>query len=160
LYKFRVPRNRFSNTFSNLGFHPEPVPRTLQNLGFLKVPEPVPVPVGPEPFSKFRIPRNRFWNTFYKFRVPRNRLWNTFYKFRVPRNRFWNLFSNLGFFPEPVPRTLQNLGFSEPVPRTGSGPWFMVFISYDFQPCTNTYCSLCQDEVIHKSLQAFDSSAL
>jgi hypothetical protein len=54
-YKFRVPMNRFWNHFSNLGFRPEPVPRTLQNIGFLKVPEPVPVPVGPEPFSKFRV---------------------------------------------------------------------------------------------------------
>jgi hypothetical protein len=30
--------------FTNLGFHPEPVPGTLQNLGFLRVPELVPVP--------------------------------------------------------------------------------------------------------------------
>jgi hypothetical protein len=78
--------------FSNLGFHPEPFPGTLQNLGFLRVPEPVPRPVRPEPFSKFSVPGNRSWNPFYKF--------------RVPRNQFWNPFSNLGFFPEPVPRTL------------------------------------------------------
>jgi hypothetical protein len=49
--------------------------------------------------------------TFLKFRVSRNRFWNPFYKFNVPRNRFWNPFSKLGFFPEPVPRTLQNLWF-------------------------------------------------
>jgi hypothetical protein len=80
--KFRVPRNRFWDPFSNLGLRPEPVPKTLQNLRFLRV----PVPVGPEPFSKFRVPRNRFWNPF----------------FRVPRNLFWNPFSNLRFFQEPV----------------------------------------------------------
>jgi hypothetical protein len=108
--KFTVPSNRFWNAFFNLGFHAEPVPGTLQNLWFLRVPEPVPVPVGPEPFSKFRIPRN--W-----FRDP-------FYKFRVKQKLFWNSFSNSRFRPKPVPRTLQNLGFlsvPEPVPRTGSG---------------------------------------
>jgi hypothetical protein len=45
---------------------------------FLRVPEPVPVHVGPQPFSKFRVLRNRFWNLFYKFRVPKNRFWNPF----------------------------------------------------------------------------------
>jgi hypothetical protein len=54
---------------------------------------------------------NRFWNPFYKFRVPRTGSGTFFYKFRVPRNRFWIPFSNFGFVPEPVRRTLQNLGF-------------------------------------------------
>jgi hypothetical protein len=75
--------NRFWNPFSNLGFRPEPVSRTLQNLGFLRVPEPVSVPIGPKPFSKLRVPRNRFWNPFYKF--------------RVPRTGSGTLFTNLGF---------------------------------------------------------------
>jgi hypothetical protein len=34
--------------FTNLGFRPEPVPGTLEILGFLRVPEPAPVPVGLE----------------------------------------------------------------------------------------------------------------
>jgi hypothetical protein len=40
--KFRVPGNRFWDPFSNLGYLSDLVPGTLQNLGFLKVPEPVP----------------------------------------------------------------------------------------------------------------------
>jgi hypothetical protein len=63
--------------FSNLGYHPEPVPGTIQNLGFLRVPELVPVTVGLEPFSKSRVPKNQFWNPF-KFRVPKNWFWNHF----------------------------------------------------------------------------------
>jgi hypothetical protein len=50
---------------------------------FLRVPEPVPGPIRPEPFSKFRVLRNRFWNPFYKF--------------RLPKTGSGTLFTNLGF---------------------------------------------------------------
>jgi hypothetical protein len=56
--KFRIPKNPFWNPFfviSNLGFRPEHFPGTLQNLDFIRVPEPVLVSVRPEPFLKFRV---------------------------------------------------------------------------------------------------------
>jgi hypothetical protein len=79
---------------SSLRFRPEPVSGTLQNVGFLRVPELVPVPVRPEPISKFRIPRKWFWNPFYEFRVPTGTSSGTifqFFKFKVSsRTGFWN----------------------------------------------------------------------
>jgi hypothetical protein len=71
---------------------------------------------GPEPFSKFRVPRNRFWNVgtfFTNLGFQRTSSWTLFKKLGlpVPATGFGTLFSKLGFRPEPVPDTLQNLGF-------------------------------------------------
>jgi hypothetical protein len=46
----------------------------------------------------------------------------------VPQDLVLEPFPKLGFFQEPVPRILQNIGFLELVPRTGSGPSVILFM--------------------------------